>query len=44
VAEGGPVAAGAGFGLLVLGGLRWRGRLPGFTAAQRRQIFDRLRD
>lgn len=44
VGEAGPVAAAAGFGLLVLAGLRWRGRVAGFTRAQRRQIFGRWHD
>jgi hypothetical protein len=44
VVEAGPVAAAAGLVLLTLAGLHWRGRRPGFTAAQRRQVFGRWHD
>jgi hypothetical protein len=37
--QAGPVAAGALFMLLVLGGLLLRGRRPGFTRAEARRLF-----
>lgn len=39
-----PVAAAAALALLVLAGLVWRGRRPGFTRVERRQIFGRWHD
>lgn len=38
------VAAAAAFALLVLAGLVWRGRRPGFTRVERQQIFGRWHD
>ena len=35
----GWVAAGALFALALAAGLWWRGRTPGFTPAEKRQIF-----
>jgi hypothetical protein len=43
-AAAGPVAAGAAFALLVLAGLRLRGRRPGFSRAERQRIFGRWLD
>lgn len=42
--QAGPVAAGALFLLLVLGGLLLRGRGPGFTRVEVRRIFGAWHD
>lgn len=44
VAQAGPVAAGSSFVLLTWAGLVLRGRRPGFTRAERRQVFGRWQD
>ena len=44
VASAWPVAVAAALALLLLAGLVWRGRQPGFTRAERQQIFGRWHD
>jgi hypothetical protein len=41
LAQAGPVAAAAAFALLTWAGLLLRGRRPGFSRAERHQIFGR---
>jgi hypothetical protein len=42
--QAGVVAVAAAFALAALVGLRWRGQRPGFTRAERQQIFGRWHD
>lgn len=44
LAHAGQLAAAALFVLAALAGLWLRGRRPGFTRAERRQVFGRLHD